>query len=112
MTPPSGSGDLRHQITPQTLVETYDSQNQPIRTPVNQAPIMARVTPTSSAEAFVGAQKTTRTQWEIWIRYRPDWQAQQCLFRGKLLRFEGNPIDWEEKRRWLFVRAIEDSASV
>lgn len=110
---PLSAGELRQQITLQTEPDgVFDSQNQPVRTPVSGATIHAKVVPDTSEQIELADQKTLRTKWKIWIRYRTPFTSTLCLYRGKTLRFDGNPTDVDELHRWLYMKATEDPANV
>lgn len=64
------AGDLRHRVTIQQLVTTYNEYNEPVATWSDIATVWAFVEPLSGREYFAAEQIQARVNTRIVIRYR------------------------------------------
>jgi len=78
------TGDLRHRVTIQQLVSSFDEYNAPVETWQDVATVWAAVEPLSGREYFAAEQVQARVTTRITIRYRAGIEpTMRVLWSGK-----------------------------
>jgi len=104
------AGQLRHRVTLQELVTTYNEYNEPVQAWQDVAAVWGFVEPLSGREFFAAEQIQARVSTRITIRYRAGIvPTMRVLWSGKTYNIRA-VIDTEGRHEELQLMCEEEAA--